>query len=98
MIGKLGYTSIYLIHLSLIFQFGQCSFGVKCQFAHGRADQRVTGKVSDFCANLSEEEKQERIKKAEKAPEYKTKLCQNFEDRGDCEFKELCLFAHGKGT
>ena len=45
--------------------------------------------------NLSEEERKAKLEKLQKIPGYRTKLCQNKEN---CEYGDLCLFAHSKGN
>ena len=44
--------------------------------------------------NLTEEERKAKLEKLQKIPGYRTKLCQNKEN---CEYGDLCLFAHSKG-
>ena len=45
--------------------------------------------------NLTEEERKAKLEKLQKIPGYRTKLCQNKEN---CEYGDLCLFAHSKGN
>ena len=66
-----------------------CQFADKCQYAHGRHELRPKAQDASSTPSTSSSSK------AKAKAEYKTKLCQNFEKDGECEFNEMCSFAHG---
>ena len=45
---------------------------------------------------MNEEAKQKMISKNQARPDYKTKLCKNFEEGGFCEYDVVCQYAHGE--
>jgi len=72
-----------------------CQFADKCQYAHGRhelRDKPATVPPSE----LPEEIKKKLTEKAKNLPGYKTKLCSNFEIDEQCDYAEMCHFAHGE--
>ena len=46
--------------------------------------------------DLSEEMRQKLAAKAKNKPDYKTRLCKNFMETGECDYGEICNYAHGK--
>ena len=46
--------------------------------------------------DLSEEMRKKLAAKAKNKPDYKTRLCKNFEETGECDYGEICNYAHGK--
>ena len=68
-----------------------CSFGDKCNFAHGVDDIRSTNGVSPQ-QSLSQSNQN---KKGLNAQNYKIVKCKYFEKDGSCRYGSLCTFAHG---
>ena len=46
--------------------------------------------------DLSEEMRQKLAAKAKNKPDYKTRLCKNFMETAECDYGEICNYAHGK--
>ena len=69
-----------------------CSFGDKCNFAHGVSDIRASNGFSPQ-QNLSQNNLQN--KKGLNAQNYKIVKCKYFEKDGSCRYGSLCTFAHG---
>ena len=69
-----------------------CSFGDKCNFAHGVSDIRSSNGFSPQ-QNLSQNNLQN--KKGLNAQNYKIVKCKYFEKDGSCRYGSLCTFAHG---
>ena len=64
-----------------------CSYGDKCQFAHGPEDLRGPGQMG-----MGDQGQQ----KNQKNPlNYKIVKCKNFEKDGTCKYGSHCTFAHG---
>ena len=61
-----------------------CSYGFKCQFAHGANELR--GNNTPFAPI---------IKNQNKMLNYKVAKCKNWEKDGTCKYGILCTFAHG---
>ena len=72
-----------------------CQFADKCQYAHGKHELRSKPTLKP--EEISDDMKQRLIDKAQSRPDYKTKLCKNFEEKGACDFSDICHFAHGSG-
>ena len=64
-----------------------CSYGEKCQFAHGPQDLRpFNGQMLN----------QDQMKTNQKNPlNYKIVKCKNWEKDGTCKYGSHCTFAHG---
>lgn len=62
-----------------------CSYGQKCQFAHGLNELRI--KDAQFAPI---------IKNQNNILNYKIVKCKNWERDGTCKYGALCTFAHGK--
>ena len=69
-----------------------CSFGDKCNFAHGVGDIRSSNGVPPQ-QNLSQNNSQS--KKGLNAQNYKIVKCKYVEKDGSCRYGSLCTFAHG---
>ena len=61
-----------------------CSYGEKCQFAHGNNELRIN---STQYAPM--------IKNQNNLLNYKIAKCKNWEKDGNCKYGSLCTFAHG---
>ena len=61
-----------------------CSYGGKCQFAHGNNELRIN---STQYAPM--------IKNQNNLLNYKIAKCKNWEKDGNCKYGSLCTFAHG---
>ena len=67
-----------------------CSYGEKCQFAHGPQDLRT------YNANLFNQENPMDITKTQKnIINYKIVKCKNWEKDRTCKYGDRCTFAHG---
>ena len=69
-------------------QTGTCSYGEKCQFAHGFTEL----KNSNLPMTSNE------IKQTKNPPNpsnFKIVKCKNFETNGSCKYGSVCTFAHG---
>lgn len=62
-----------------------CSFGEKCQFAHGPEELRNQGGLMNMPAQ----------KKGPNPNNYKIVKCKYWEKDGTCRYGTLCSFAHG---
>jgi len=47
-------------------------------------------------SQLPEEVKKKLTEKAKALPGYKTKLCTNFDNDGNCQYEDMCHYAHGE--
>jgi len=72
-----------------------CQFADKCQYAHGRHELREKPAAVPP-SELPEEVKKKLAEKAKNLPGYKTKICNNFEKEGVCQYDEMCHYAHGE--
>ena len=65
-----------------------CSYGEKCQFAHGNRELRsFNAQMMPSMNNLS--------KSQNSILNYKIVKCKNFEKDGTCKYGQHCTFAHG---
>ena len=69
-----------------------CSFGDKCNFAHGVSDIRSS---NGFSPQQSLPQNNLQNKKGLNAQNYKIVKCKYFEKDGSCRYGSLCTFAHG---
>jgi hypothetical protein len=72
-----------------------CQFADKCQYAHGRHELRDKPAAVPP-SQLPEEVKKRLVEKAKALPGYKTKMCNNFENEGHCQYDDMCHYAHGE--
>ena len=70
-----------------------CEFADQCQFAHGKHELREKPTLDP--SSLDDEAKEKMIRRNQQRPDYKTKICKNFEESDFCDYGELCNFAHG---
>ena len=47
-------------------------------------------------SQLPEEVKKKLAEKAKSLPGYRTKICNNYENEGMCQYDDMCHYAHGK--
>ena len=66
-----------------------CSYGEKCQFAHGKHELRF------FDNNISQNFNKINTNNQKTALNYKIAKCKNWEKDGNCKYGSLCTFAHG---
>ena len=68
-----------------------CSYGDKCQFAHGPQELR------SYNPNILNGEGQiEMTKNQKNMINYKIVKCKNWEKEGSCKYGDHCTFAHGE--
>jgi hypothetical protein len=67
-----------------------CSFGDKCQFAHGISELRSTNGMMNPMMGIPEK------KKGPNPQNYKIVKCKYWEKDGTCRYGTLCTFAHGE--
>lgn len=68
-----------------------CSFGDKCQFAHGQGELRNQGGAQPMMGNMIRNQP----RKGPNPQNYKIVKCKYFERDGTCRYGTLCSFAHG---
>ena len=66
-----------------------CSYGDKCQFAHGPQELRV------FNGPMTQDPTMEMTKSQKSMINYKIVKCKNWEKDGICKYGHHCTFAHG---
>ena len=66
-----------------------CSYGEKCQFAHGKHELRF------FDNNISQNFNKINTNNQKTALNYKIAKCKNWEKNGKCKYGNHCTFAHG---
>jgi hypothetical protein len=73
-------------------QNGTCSYGDKCQFAHGFQELKSTVNVGGINQMSSDPTKP---KVAANPSNFKIVKCKNWETTGSCKYGSVCTFAHG---
>lgn len=79
-------------------QHGSCSYGDKCQFAHGH-HELSSGSMLGGNINMNVIPQMESTSKPNKIPpnpaNFKIVKCKNWEATGNCKYGSVCTFAHG---
>lgn len=79
-------------------QHGSCSYGDKCQFAHGH-HELSSGPMLGVNMNIGSIPQMESTSKPNKIPpnpaNFKIVKCKNWEATGNCKYGSVCTFAHG---
>jgi hypothetical protein len=81
------YKSVLCKHFG---QTGTCSYGDKCQFAHGFQELRNTGN-----SNMMGIQENKVTKQPPNPSNFKIVKCKNWETLGSCKYGSVCTFAHG---
>lgn len=81
------YKSVLCKHFG---QTGTCSYGDKCQFAHGFQELRNTG-----TSNMVGIQENKVTKQPPNPSNFKIVKCKNWETNGSCKYGSVCTFAHG---
>ena len=68
---------------------------IKQFFLLGQQELREKPKLPP-ASQLPEEVKKKLTEKAKALPGYKTKLCTNFDNDGNCQYEDMCHYAHGE--
>ena len=79
-------------------QTGTCSYGDKCQFAHGFQELKNSGSTSQMGMGMPMMQgidNSQKIKTAPNPSNFKIVKCKNFETTGSCKYGSVCTFAHG---
>lgn len=71
-----------------------CSFGDKCQFAHGMEDLRANNGIPN--PHSMNQVAMNEQKKGPNPQNYKIVKCKYWEKDGTCRYGSLCTFAHGE--
>ena len=79
-------------------QTGTCSYGEKCQFAHGFQELKNSG--SSMQNNMGSVpmmgmDNSQKMKSTPNPSNFKIVKCKNFETTGSCKYGSVCTFAHG---
>eukprot|EP01012_Entosiphon_sulcatum_P015967 TRINITY_DN2093_c0_g1_i1.p1 TRINITY_DN2093_c0_g1~~TRINITY_DN2093_c0_g1_i1.p1 ORF type:complete len:403 (+),score=29.16 TRINITY_DN2093_c0_g1_i1:172-1380(+) len=84
-------------------QSGACPYFQECQFAHGEQELQSPGipiaaalaAASGPAAALGAVAAAAILSNPALNPRFKTKLCTNWQQTGNCPYRHTCLFAHG---
>lgn len=97
-------TGLYKTKLCRHFQTkGHCNMGEKCNFAHGMEELRASAggapamPTSAYSFAYTQPTYQSNYTNTDHSGSkyYKTVLCRNFQETGQCQFGDNCKFAHG---
>lgn len=72
-------------------QSGTCSYGDKCQFAHGF--QELKSSMNNGTPQMNVDPNKPKI--APNPSNFKIVKCKNWENTGSCKYGTVCTFAHG---
>ena len=86
-IGK--YKTVLCKHFG---QNGTCSYGDKCQFAHGFQELKNSNVPTGVQNIIADPSKQ---KSVPNPANFKIIKCKNWETSGSCKYGSVCTFAHG---
>lgn len=79
-------------------QSGSCSYGDKCQFAHGFQELQnpstIVGNLNTSISSLSTDNS--KVKNIPNPSNFKIVKCKNWEMTGTCSYGSVCTFAHGE--
>ena len=77
-------------------QTGTCSYGDKCQFAHGYQElKNPIGGMPPMSTNSSVSTDTSKVKNVPNPNNFKIVKCKNWETTGTCSYGSVCTFAHG---
>lgn len=78
---------------------GTCSYGDKCQFAHGFEELKNSGMSMGGGQTMSNDgssmNTSSKTKTAPNPSNFKIVKCKNWETTGTCKYGSVCTFAHG---
>lgn len=79
-------------------QTGTCSYGDKCQFAHGFQELKntSTGMMNQNQGMNQSSQKMNQQKQPPNPSNFKIVKCKNWETNGSCKYGSVCTFAHGE--
>jgi len=78
-------------------QTGTCSYGDKCQFAHGFQELKNSGVPNSGISGIQNipDMSMNKQKTAPNPSNFKIVKCKNWETSGTCKYGSVCTFAHG---
>lgn len=84
-------------------QNGTCSYGDKCQFAHGFQELKNSNDLNSISNdnssinnnNSNNNNNKNKTKTAPNPSNFKIVKCKNWETSGNCKYGSVCTFAHG---
>jgi len=69
-------------------QFGDCPFGVNCNYAHGVRELQKAAAAASTASSASVDNASN--------PNFKTVLCKSYMSGSYCQFGDKCQYAHGR--